>query len=178
MMAEEWFELVDETDQVIGRARRTKCHGNPRLIHRTAHIMVFHPDGRVLLQKRSAAKDIQPGRWDTAVGGHLQPGEDYALAARRELVEELGVPADLPLQFLFDHRIRNAIESEQVRVFATTHPGPFCWPPEEIAEVRFWTPAELWAGILHQADQFTPNLVEELTRLRTLGLIAPPTTSA
>ena len=56
----------------IGMALRSQCHGNPQLLHHTAHVVVFHPDGgRILLQKRSMEKDIQPGKWDTAVGGHL-----------------------------------------------------------------------------------------------------------
>ena len=62
---DEWFEIVDEHGKVAGKALRSECHGNPVLVHRTAHVMVFHPDGRLLLQKRSLKKDIQPGKWDT-----------------------------------------------------------------------------------------------------------------
>ena len=68
----EWFETVDVTDRVVGRARRSECHGNPALVHRTAHVVVFSSDGRLLLQKRPAHKDIQPGRWDTAVGAYVE----------------------------------------------------------------------------------------------------------
>lgn len=63
----ERFEVFDETGNPLGLAPRSACHGNPRLVHRTAHVVVTHPDGRLLLQKRAATKDIQPGKWDTAV---------------------------------------------------------------------------------------------------------------
>ena len=54
-MAEEYFDLIDDaTGEVIGRARRSECHGNPKLLHRSVRIMICHPDGKsMLLQKRS-----------------------------------------------------------------------------------------------------------------------------
>jgi isopentenyldiphosphate isomerase len=60
-------------------------------MHRSVHIYVFNRRGEVLLQLRSKDRDIQPGRWDTSEGGHLDAGEEYLQAARRELREELGV---------------------------------------------------------------------------------------
>jgi len=161
--ADEFFEVVDENDMVTGLATRRECHGNPALVHRTAHVVVFHPDGRILLQRRSMGKDIQPGKWDTAIGGHLAPGEDYEAAARREMGEELGLPPGLPLRPLFDSRIRNEVESENVRVFAAESAGPFDFQREEIDEVRFWTLDELRDPSNHA--MFTPNLVAELKKL-------------
>lgn len=164
---EELFEIIDEQGRVIGTAPRSACHGNPALLHRTSHVVVFHPDGRILLQKRSAAKDIQPGKWDTAVGGHLDPGEDYESAARREMREELGIGDTLELEWLFDSKIRNSMESENTRVFATVFPGPFDFHPGEIDEVRFWTFSELESG--RERGEFTPNLEQELDRLIEMG---------
>ena len=162
---DELFEIVDENDNVIGLAKRRECHGNPKLVHRTAHVVVFHPDGRILLQRRSMAKDVQPGKWDTAVGGHLAPGEDYESGARREMNEELGIPGDAELEFLFKSQIRNHIESENVGVFATVSEGPFEFNPVEIDQVRFWTREELLAKLAEGASDFTPNLAKELQKL-------------
>lgn len=164
---EEIFDIVDEEDRVIGTAPRRLCHGDPSLVHRTAHVIVFHPDGRrILLQLRTKAKDIQPGRWDTAVGGHLDRGEDYETAARREMHEELGLSPELPLKFLFDSRIRNEVESENVRVFSTVTEGPFRFQESEIDEVRFFFRDEL----AESSADFTPNLVLELEKLHALNL--------
>ena len=168
----EWFETVDVTDRVVGRARRSECHGNPALVHRTAHVVVFSSDGRLLLQKRPAHKDIQPGRWDTAVGGHLAPGESYEAAARREAGEELGIDAAaLPLTCLFDLRIRNAIESENVRVYGTLHDGPFSPPAEEVDELRLWSASEIESAL--GRDLFTPNLETEIRHLAAHGCLGP-----
>jgi len=168
--AGEWFEVVDEQDRVVGRARRRECHGNPALVHRTAHVVIRSGDGRILLQKRSATKDIQPGRWDTAVGGHLCPGESYEQAAQREMAEEIGIrPPHAALQHLFDARIRNAIEAENVRVFGLTHEGPFTAQADEVAELRFWSAAEVTAAL--GTGVFTPNLEVEIGALRARGLL-------
>lgn len=164
---EEMFEIIDDaTGAIIGTAPRSRCHGDPSLVHRSVHVVVYHPDGRVLLQKRSANKDIQPGKWDTAVGGHLDVGEDYAMAARREMREELGLNSDLPLRHLFDYKVRNERESENVRVFAVTTAGPFTPQPEELDAVAFFPLAELRARIASgDVAELTPVLVREIGML-------------
>lgn len=158
---EELLDIYDASGVRIGLASRRLCHGNPTLLHHTSHVIVIHPDREhLLLQKRSSSKDIQPGKWDTAVGGHLDPGEDYLAGARRELAEELGITGEVELRHLFDSQIRNEIESEDTRVFAIVHPGPFRFQREEIDEVRFWS----FEALRNPANfgEFTPNLVAEL----------------
>jgi len=154
----EIFDIVNAEDQVIGQAPRTRCHGNPSLIHRVAHVLVFDEAGRLLLQKRSATKDVQPGKWDTSVGGHLDPGEDYLSAAVREMQEELGI-SETPLTFLYRYPLRNNFESENVATYLARHSGPFTFCLREIDAVRFWTAeeidAELGSGVL------TSNFEEE-----------------
>jgi len=152
------FEIVDENDRVIGTAARSDCHGNPALVHRVAHVLVFDPEGRLLLQKRSRHKDIQPGKWDTSVGGHLDPGEDYLQAARREMAEELGI-SGVPLTFLFTSQIRNEIESEKVATYLATYAGTVRFAADEIEGVRFWRGDEIGAAL--GSGLLTPNFEEE-----------------
>ena len=171
----EIFDIYDESGRWVGTAPRNACHGDPKLIHRTAHVVILHPEtGRMLLQKRSAAKDIQPGRWDTAVGGHLEAGECFEEAAGRELAEELGIGGPVELTVLFDSRIRNAVESEDVRVFGAKLAGPFTPQASEIDEVRFWSRAEL--ADPEARKNFTPNLLQELEVLEKCGFYPPATT--
>lgn len=168
----EYFDIVDESGKVVGCALRSECHGNPALIHRTVHVVVFHPDGRMLLQKRNQDKDIQPGKWDTAVGGHIDSGEDHETAVVRELAEELGVIAKFAdLKYLMDSEIRNEVESENVRVFSLIHPGPFNFQLEEISEVKFWKIDELRQAITETPEIFTPNLIKEFKQLVERGVL-------
>ena len=87
---EEIFPLVDEEGTVVGKATRGECHNGSRLLHAVVHLHVFNSAGEVYLQKRPEWKDIQPGKWDTAVGGHIDYGETPKAALRREVREELG----------------------------------------------------------------------------------------
>jgi len=177
MSAEEYFDIVDGSGAVVGRAAREECHGDPSLIHRTVHVVVTRPgDGAMLLQKRRGDKDIQPGKWDTAVGGHLSSGEDHGEAVLRELREELGVAADpSELESILEMEIRNEIESENVRVYSLVHPGPFDFQEEEISEVRFWGIRELREAIAREPEIFTPNFIEEFGRLEMIpGFIKEP----
>ena len=158
---EELFDVYNENGQWLGCRPRSRCHGDPSLIHRSVHVVVISPDKRsVLLQKRSGNKDIQPGKWDTAVGGHVAAGETVEAAAVRELQEELGISGEL--EFFFESAIRNDIESENVTVFKLLSAGPFQFATDEIDEVRFWPLADFATAAGRERDDFTPNLQKEL----------------
>jgi len=157
----EMFEIIDEEGMVIGLASRQACHSNPSLLHRVVHVLVANEAEELLLQKRSAHKDIQPDRWDSSVGGHLHPGEDWKRAAEREMREELGIEGEnlVPLHI---YPWRTTRESELVRTYLCRNNGPFHPNEKEITEIRFWT---LEAIRRHLGDgTFTPNFEEEFTR--------------
>lgn len=162
-MSEEYLDIVNEQGDIIGSAPRRLCHGDPSLTHRTVHVVVQSSDGRILLQKRSMDKDIQPGKWDTAVGGHLTLGESYEQAALREMAEEIGIHPAEPPRPLFTMAIRNTIESEQTRVFMTVSDGPFTPQKEELDALRFWTPQEIREAM--GTGSLTPYLEHELELL-------------
>jgi isopentenyldiphosphate isomerase len=167
MSSDERFDVVDEWGHVVGQATRGECHANPTLIHQAVHVQVFDRDGRLFLQKRSAHKDVMPGKWDASVGGHLMAGEHPEHGARREMQEELGAePPRLVYAYYYLWRAPN--ESELVRTFVTLHEGPFVLPPEEIEEGRFWSFDEIEAR-LGRGD-FTHQFEHEFPRLRQYWL--------
>ena len=138
---EEEFDLVNEAGEIIGRAPRSRCHSDPSLLHRAVHVFVFTSAGDLVMQKRLATKDIQPDKWDTSVGGHVGLGEPPELAAEREMAEELGIEA--PLEFCYRYLWRSEVESELITSFRTIHDGPSHAQPEEVADVRTWSFAEI-----------------------------------
>ncbi|TAN40954.1 MAG: NUDIX domain-containing protein [Nitrospirae bacterium] len=136
-MQDELLEIVDQNGNVIATAPRCEIHGNPALLHRVVHVLVFNDAGDLLLQKRSMKKDVAPGKWDTSVGGHMSPGEDLITAAMREMEEELGVVPD-NTELLYSYIHSNVYESELVNTYSCVHNGPFSFNGDEIDEVRFW----------------------------------------
>ena len=161
----EILDLVDEKGKTIGQAARGEIHGDPTKRHRAVHIFVVNKRGEYYLQKRSAAKRIQPGKWDTSVGGHLAVGEDYEAAALREIEEELGIKlVDAKgLKHCHDYVWVSPVETEHVRTFMLEHQGPFAYNRQEIDEGKFWAVEQLLAAL--GGGELTPNLEEELRRL-------------
>lgn len=139
---EEWFDVVNERDEVIDRALRREVHARG-LWHRAVHVLVFDATGRVFLQKRSLLKDASPGLWDSSCSGHLDAGENYDAAAVRELAEEIGVTVSQPPERWFRIPACDDTGWEFVWVYRLRHEGPFVLHPEEIERGEWRTPAEV-----------------------------------
>lgn len=157
----EIFPLVDKTGKVVGKATRQACHSGSKLLHPVVHLHIFNKEGDLFLQKRSMSKDIQPGKWDTAVGGHIDYGEEVEEALRREVREELGITEFTP-ELVCRYVFESAIEKELVNTFRTTYEGPFKPDPVELDDARFWSIAEIKANLGKQC--FTPNFEQEFKR--------------
>ena len=161
----EQFEIVDKEGRVIGMASREECHRSPGLLHRTVHVFIKNTWQNYLLQLRGLEKDIQPGKWDTSVGGHFMPGETPEEAAERELSEELSING-LPLSFLYSYIWRSDRESELVYTFIAEYDGQYSCQAEELQEAKFWSVEKIEENI--GKNVFTPNFEHEWERLKKI----------
>lgn len=161
---EEIFPVVDENGTAVGKATRGECHSGSKLLHPVVHLHLFDSSGRIYLQQRPLWKDIQPGKWDTAVGGHIDYGENVDAALRRETQEELGL-AGLSVEFLLKYVFESERERELVHVFRATYDGDVR-PSDELDGGRFWSLDELreafGKGVL------TPNFEQEYLKISSL----------
>ena len=162
--SEEMFPIVDEQGNITSAATRGECHNGSKLLHPVVHLHVFNSQGEIYLQKRPDWKDIQPGRWDTAVGGHIDLGENVEQALRREVQEELGITDFMP-ESLPPYVFESTRERELVFPHKTIYDGPII-PSAETAGGRFWSIKELKASF--GKDIFTPNFESEYTKLFSL----------
>ena len=160
---EEWFDLISSDGKVIGKAPRSAVHGNPSLLHPVVHLHVFNKNGQLFLQKRSQRKKVQPGKWDTAVGGHISSGEGVLNALKREAFEELGIKKNNYLP-LFRYIMKNEYESELVYTFRITDNGPFKINKDEIELGRFWGIKDIEFNL--GKNVFTPNFEQEFAMLK------------
>lgn len=141
----ELFPLVDERGEVVGSATRGECHSGSMLLHPVVHLQLFNSRGELYLQHRPTWKDIQPDRWDTAVGGHVDYGESTLDALRREAREELCIEG-FEAHLLATYTFRSSVEREYVSSYYTIYDGDIA-PSAELAGGRFWSLEELRAAI-------------------------------
>ena len=162
-VASEWFPVVEPSGLVIGRATRAYCHSGAKPLHPVIHIHIIDRFSRIYLQKRSMKKDIQPGRWDTAVGGHVSYGESILEAVYREAYEELRFMEFNPIH-LETYEFESPVEREMVNVFAAV--GSYELQPDldEVDEGKWWKLEDIDANI--GKGVFTPNFESEFRMIR------------
>lgn len=158
---DELLPLVDENGNITGAATRGECHNGSMMMHPVVHLHVFNSKGELYLQKRPEWKDIQPGKWDTAVGGHIDLGEHVEQALFREAGEELGIEGFTP-EALPQYVFRSECECEMVYPYKTVYDKDIR-PSEETSGGRFWSMDEIRESI--GKDILTPNFEQEFKKL-------------
>ena len=163
----ELYPVVDEQGNILGSITRGQAHGGSKVLHPVVHLHLFNSRGELYLQKRPEWKDIQPGKWDTACGGHVDFGENVDMALRREVREELGITGFEPVS-LGSYVFETAREKELVYVHRAVYDGAVKPSADELADGRFWSREE----ILSQIGQgvFTPNFESEYQRFFADGV--------
>jgi isopentenyldiphosphate isomerase len=152
-------DIVDADDRVIGRTTRDAAHSQ-HLLHRFVQVFVIDPGQRILVQRRSAAKKLGPLLFDASVGAHVDAGETYDQAVRREAVEELGLPAGGSFELLgtVHHRTPPA-ENMIGRLYLHFSSGPFSGWETEAERIDWLTPAELEFMTLRFGYLFTAGML-------------------
>jgi len=146
------LDVLNNDGSISGKiASREEVH-RKGLHHRTVHIWVLNSKGELLLQKRSAQKEVFPGLWDISCAGHLSTGDSSISGALRELKEELGLDVrETELRFLFTvpgnyFNGHNIVENETTDVYLLEKPvssEEIIFNKEEIDQIKFITAAQL-----------------------------------
>lgn len=157
----EQFPIVDEDGNILGAISRGHAHDGSKILHPVVHLHVFNSRGELYLQHRPAWKDIQPDKWDTAVGGHVDLGENVHQALLREVREELGI-TDFTPEDLGHYVFEGKRERELVYVHRCTYDGAISPSKDELNGGRFWTKDEIASSI--GKGIFTPNFESEYQR--------------
>ena len=159
----EYFPIVEPNGLVIGRSTREYCHSGAKPLHPVIHVHIIDRFSRIYLQKRSMKKDIQPGKWDTAVGGHVSYGENIVEAVYREAYEELRLMEFNPIH-IETYQFESSVEKEMVSIFAAVGSYELTPDLDEVDEGRWWPVEEIDANI--GKGVFTPNFESEFQMIR------------
>lgn len=161
----ELFPLVNEEGDVIGKATRSFCHRGSKPLHPVVHLHILNNKGELYLQKRSMKKDIQPGKWDTAVGGHIDYGEEVEDALKREAREELGI-TEFEFSLVTKYLFESEIERELINCYKTIYNGIITPDLDEVEEGKFWAIDDILSHI--GKGVFTPNFESEFLKIKEL----------
>jgi isopentenyldiphosphate isomerase len=161
----ERIQIVDKNDQPIGASTRQEAWATGSF-YRLVQIVLRDQEGNFLLQKRSMNKPLYPGRWTNAASGHVDEGENYEDSAPRELKEEIGV--SVPLTFVGKFLVQKTEDGRIINQFngifegTVPHATKFVLQPEEVTEIKWFTPKELQKLISNSPDDFTPAMVRTI----------------
>lgn len=164
-------ELVDPAGRPIGACSVREAHAAPGRLHRAFSVLLHDPAGRVLLQRRAAAKTRFALRWSNTCCGHPAPGQDLTAAAATRLAEEMGITTEqitlLTEVGVFRYRAEDAatkrVECEWDHVLvATLTDGAPAADEDEVREVRWANPDPLASEISARPADFTPWLADAL----------------
>jgi isopentenyl-diphosphate delta-isomerase len=153
-LPEEHFDVVDQSDNVLYALARSEVH-KQKLLHRAVHVFLFHPDGRLLIHKRSSSKEEFPSVWTSSCSGHVSAGDSYDQTAPRELHEELGIQ-NVPLTRL--HKFpASADTSWEFTVLYSTISNQTPHPdPSEITAIKWLFPDEIATWMSDNPRDFSP----------------------
>ncbi|VVB81599.1 Isopentenyl-diphosphate Delta-isomerase [uncultured archaeon] len=157
----EFLDVVDDNNEVVSSASADEVY-QKRLNHRIVHVLIFNSKGELLLQMRSAKKKFCPGHWVTSAGGHVQKGESYEQAAKRELKEEIGI--DVPLALIDESSYDHYKMRKFLQVFRGVSEGPFRFNPEEVAGSR-WFSVDDVRDMVKKNQLIHPELAHVIERL-------------
>lgn len=160
---QEYFPVVEPNGLVIGRALRRYCHSGAKPLHPVVHLHIIDRYSRIYLQQRPLTKRIQPGKWDTAVGGHVSYGELLLESLYRETSEEVGLTSFNPIH-LITYEFESDVEKELVNVYAAVGSYELTPNPDELADGRWWDLTEIDENI--GKGVFTPNFESEFAMIR------------
>ncbi len=159
----EYFPVVEPNGLVVARAAREYCHSGAKPLHPVVHLHIIDRFSRIYLQKRPLSKKIQPGKWDTAVGGHVSYGEHLLEALYRESSEELGFSEFNPIHIV-TYEFESEVEKELINVYAAVGHYDLKPDPEELDGGQWWELADIDEGI--GKGIFTPNFESEFQMIR------------
>ncbi len=155
----ELFSVVDEDDNVIGKANRTEVHVKG-LIHRSVMFFIFDKKGRILVTQRTKNKEFYKEYWSIGLGGHVNAGETYDEAVVREVKEEANI--DEKPFFMGSFKLRIPEESENVRVYGFVTDKKPELDPFEVKQGMFLTREEMEEKI--KKEKFLPE-TEDLLKI-------------
>jgi isopentenyl-diphosphate Delta-isomerase len=165
-------ELVDRTGRPLGVRTVEEAHQAPGRLHRAFSVVLTDDCGRILLQRRSAAKTRFASLWANACCGHPSPEQSVPDAANQRIREELGLGpvtlADAGVYLYYaEDPIAGRVEFEYDHVLVGRVPSDVSLAPDpnEVAELRWLNRHQLENSLGASPESYAPWLGGVIARL-------------
>ena len=149
--------LVDKNDNELGTMEKQEAHVKG-LLHRAFSVFIFNDKNELLLQRRAVNKYHSGGLWTNTCCSHPRQNEKTEDAAKRRLLEEMGMRSTLKKQFDFVYKAKldnNLYEHELDHVFfGFTNDLPII-NPEEVEEYTYKTLEDIGNEMKAIPDKYT-----------------------
>jgi len=156
-MASEEVILVDTNDNALGTMEKLAAHQAGQL-HRAFSVFIFNSKGELLLQQRAHDKYHSAGKWSNTCCSHPRPGEQNMDAAKRRLMEEMGLGCELRYGFNFVYHagFSNGLSEYEFDhvFFGDTDELPLI-DPAEVADFAYVSPEQLKNKLKQEPDEYT-----------------------
>ncbi len=149
--------LVDSNDEYKGEMEKMEAH-QKGLLHRAFSILIFNTKGEMLIHRRSESKYHSPKLWTNACCSHPQPNENIIQSAKKRLMQEMGIQADLKFLFKFEYRTdfeNGLIEHELDHVFVGITDNLPEINPSEVSEYKYISMNQLVESLNTSPENFT-----------------------
>lgn len=149
--------LVNEFDEPQGSMEKMEAH-QKGLLHRAFSIFVFNGKNELLLQQRAHNKYHSANLWTNTCCSHPRLGESNIDAAKRRLVEEMGMQCELieRFSFIYNAPLENGlIENEFDYVFFGVSDDLPVINPNEVQSYRYVNLKVLQNDIIKQPHLYT-----------------------
>jgi isopentenyl-diphosphate delta-isomerase len=149
--------LVDRRDKEIGSMEKQEAHIKG-LLHRAFSVFIFNDKKELLLQRRAASKYHSGGLWTNTCCSHPRLNETTLIAAKRRMVEEMGMRCELIKQFDFIYKAKldnNLYEHEFDHVFFGFSNDTPVINPNEVEEFKYKSLTDLQDEIISNPAIYT-----------------------
>jgi isopentenyl-diphosphate delta-isomerase len=154
MTDDEYLDLVNAQDEVIDVKLRSQVYAEGLFNFRVVNAFLVNSKGQLWIPKRSLKKKLYPGCLDMSMGGHVESGETYEQAFKRELEEELNIEADKIEWKLLGHltpaKDHVSVFMQVYELYSDASPQ---YNPNEFTEYSWMTPE----GLLQKIAAGTPS---------------------
>lgn len=162
MEDDEFLDLVNDDDEVIGQMHRSEVHEKHLKNYRAVNVFIVNSKGELWIPRRTAHKKLYPLGLDFSCAGHVQSGDSYEETLKKELMEELNIDTDtIKVRFLGKTTPRDDVSCFCMNYEIQSDVAPH-YNPEDFIEYFWLRPSEVVRRI--EAGEYAKSSLAPIIR--------------